>query len=267
MYDINYINDFKKVIEDIVDARIKKNGITNYVSAKVINVNNDNTVDVIIPPDNTKYIKNLLNKTGETLKNGDSVELCTKNGKLSNAWVSVKHGKSNGGASGGWPIGSIYISVLEINPSTYFGGVWELYAKGKTIIGIDPESDTFNIAGVEGGSLTHKHTTGDFTLEIDNIPSHTHKWSQTSFSGAGGHSHSIGWDKDGGGGTNRYTVHDAGTSGAQGTSPTSYVGDHTHSVGGSNSSTGGGQPHNHGDTGEASSLSPYIVCYIWRRIS
>ena len=54
MYDINYINDFKKVIEDIVDARIKKNGITNYVSAKVINVNNDDTVDVIIPPDDTK---------------------------------------------------------------------------------------------------------------------------------------------------------------------------------------------------------------------
>ena len=30
---------------------------------------------------------------------GDSVELCTKNGRLSNSWVAIKYGKNASGSS------------------------------------------------------------------------------------------------------------------------------------------------------------------------
>lgn len=84
--------EFKGVIEDIVDARMSKKGITKFVSAVVKTVNSNGSVDVYLPPDTEKIVSGVLNKTGENLSVGDSVELCTKNGKTSNAWVSVKHG-------------------------------------------------------------------------------------------------------------------------------------------------------------------------------
>jgi len=84
--------EFKGVIEDIVDARMSKKGITKFVSAVVKTVNSNGSVDVYLPPDTEKIVSGVLNKTGEQLSVGDSVELCTKNGKTSNAWVSVKHG-------------------------------------------------------------------------------------------------------------------------------------------------------------------------------
>ena len=93
-FDIKQIAEFKKVIEDIVDARLKSYGITSFVAAVVTKVNDDGTVNVTIPPDNSRFVNNVLNKSSESLSAGDSVELCTKNGRLSNAWVAIKHGKS-----------------------------------------------------------------------------------------------------------------------------------------------------------------------------
>ena len=84
--------EFKGVIEDIVDARISKKGITKFVSAVVKTVNSNGSVDVYLPPDTEKIVSGVLNKTGENLSVGDSVELCNKNKKTNNAWVSVKHG-------------------------------------------------------------------------------------------------------------------------------------------------------------------------------
>lgn len=61
-----------------------------------------------------------------------------------------------------FPVGSIYMSVTDINPSTYFGGTWEqikdvfLLACGSTYK-----------AGATGGEATHQ-------LTIEEMPSHTH---------------------------------------------------------------------------------------------
>ncbi len=98
-FDVKQIAEFKKVIEDIVDARLKSYGITSFVAAVVTKVNDDGTVNVTIPPDNSRFVNNVLNKSNESLSTGDSVELCTKNGRLSNAWVAIKHGKSVSGSS------------------------------------------------------------------------------------------------------------------------------------------------------------------------
>src|SRR5699024_6728084 len=36
-----------------------------------------------------------------------------------------------------YPVGSIYTSTSETNPSEKFGGVWKRFGEGKTLIGID----------------------------------------------------------------------------------------------------------------------------------
>lgn len=100
------VNDFKKVIEDIVDVKINQRGITKYISAKVQSVNADGSANVYLPPDNTNVISNVLNKTGQKLEVGDSVELCTKNGKVNNSWIAVKH-KTNFIASEGLDLGNV----------------------------------------------------------------------------------------------------------------------------------------------------------------
>lgn len=98
-FDTKDIVNFKKVIEDIVDARLQNYGITSFIAAVVTKVNDDGTVNVTIPPDNNRFVNNVLNKSNESLSSGDSVELCTKNGRLSNSWVAIKHGKSSSSGS------------------------------------------------------------------------------------------------------------------------------------------------------------------------
>lgn len=99
-FNTSEISQFRTIIESIVDTRIKRKRITSFVSAVVLNVDENGYVTVFIPPEDQKPITNLLNKTGEVLHTGDSVELATKNGTLSNSWVAVKHGTNNSGGGG-----------------------------------------------------------------------------------------------------------------------------------------------------------------------
>lgn len=60
-----------------------------------------------------------------------------------------------------WPIGSIYISVVNINPSTYFGGTWESFGTGRCLVGVDTSQTEFNTVMKTGGSkYLQKHTHG-----------------------------------------------------------------------------------------------------------
>ncbi len=67
-----------------------------------------------------------------------------------------------------YPVGSIYLSVNSTNPSTLFGGSWEAFAAGRTLVGIDANQDEFNAVNKIGGEKKH-------TLRIDEMPSHDHK--------------------------------------------------------------------------------------------
>lgn len=69
-----------------------------------------------------------------------------------------------------YPIGSIYMSIKDTNPSVFFGGTWERIAKGKTLVGVDENDSDFNVSSKTGGEKTH-------TLTIDEIPSHNHAYS------------------------------------------------------------------------------------------
>lgn len=153
-----------------------------------------------------------------------------------------------------YPIGSIYMSVVNTNPSQFFGGTWVAWGAGRVPVGINTGDGNFNTVEKTGGSSV-------VTLTANQMPSHTHTFTgnATTTGSAGGHTHNIGRDTDGGAGSSRYTVHGSGVSGADATAPTSNAGSHTHSLTpkGTIASTGGGASH--------SNLQPYIVCYMWKR--
>ena len=43
-----------------------------------------------------------------------------------------------------WPIGSIYTSVSSTSPAVLFGGTWEEFGKGRTLVGVDTSDTSFN---------------------------------------------------------------------------------------------------------------------------
>lgn len=137
-----------------------------------------------------------------------------------------------------YPVGSIYFSTNDVNPSTLFGGVWERFANGRAIVGVDASQTEFNTVKKEGGSKTH-------SLTINEMPSHTHSQSP--------HSHSLTITKTSAGG-NSYN----GYLNAQYSGNGSYT-YNTANATASNNNTGGNAAHNN--------LQPYITCYIWTRIS
>lgn len=100
-----------------------------------------------------------------------------------------------------YPVGAIYISVNDVDPTTIFGGVWER-VEGKFLLS-GGGSSGYEI-GSEGGEATHK-------LTVDEIPAHGHgykvfgdeanwnyRWSYSSSGinyGTGGETNSTGGDK------------------------------------------------------------------------
>lgn len=128
-----------------------------------------------------------------------------------------------------WPIGSIYISVVNTNPSQWFGGVWESFGTGRVLVGVDTTQTEFNEVMKTGGSKS-------VTLNINQIPSHYHNMYHTG----------------------RLLYWDSGLAGMgypnyNGATPIQSTWDAR------TANSGGGQAHNN--------LQPYITVYMWRRIS
>ena len=67
-----------------------------------------------------------------------------------------------------YPVGSIYMSVNDTDPSALFGGVWERIAQGRTLIGQGISDQAF-AAGEEGGESAHVMTESE-------LPAHSHKY-------------------------------------------------------------------------------------------
>ena len=66
-----------------------------------------------------------------------------------------------------YPVGSIYISTSSENPGNIYGGTWEEYGKGRTLVGVDSSDSDFSTVEKLGGEKSH-------TLTIDEMPSHNH---------------------------------------------------------------------------------------------
>jgi hypothetical protein len=64
-----------------------------------------------------------------------------------------------------YPVGSLYFSTNSTSPATIYGGTWERYGKGRTLVSVD-ESDTDFTAGKTGGEKTHEHNPGTFGAQV-----------------------------------------------------------------------------------------------------
>ena len=72
-----------------------------------------------------------------------------------------------------WPVGSIYFNSRNVNPNTYFGGIW-VQIVDKFILA----AGDLYAANATGGASTA-------TLSVDNLPSHNHTFTGTEVTTSG----------------------------------------------------------------------------------
>lgn len=74
-------------------------------------------------------------------------------------------------AQGAYPVGAVYLSVTDVDPSSLFGGTWERIG-GRFLLG----ADSIYAAGSTGGEAAH-------TLTVDETPKHNHEIDNLNASG------------------------------------------------------------------------------------
>lgn len=141
-----------------------------------------------------------------------------------------------------YPIGSIYISTNDVNPGTLFTGVWEKI-EGKFLLG----SSSGYVLGGEGGDVSHSHTSAAHSHGYGSL------YAAAQFAGTNGFYYKT---KTGVNFTGNERKKDTGA----GVSTSSSRQEGIQVYG----STGSTTPVN---TGSASSMPPYVVVSIYKRIS
>lgn len=67
-----------------------------------------------------------------------------------------------------YPVGSIYMSTVNTNPSAFFGGTWIAWGSGRVPVGVSSDAE-FNTVEKTGGEKTHK-------LVANEMPKHAHSY-------------------------------------------------------------------------------------------
>ena len=160
-----------------------------------------------------------------------------------------------------YPVGSIYMSVNNVNPSTVFGGTWT-QIKDKFLLAC---GDTYN-NGATGGSATHN-------LAVNQLPSHTHSYDKATTTA----SHTLTVNEMP---SHSHGVPTYGFNKAAGTEAGAGVTDNPSIIQGyvDTQAAGGGQGHSHnissftatnsGGTGSGASINhmpPYLAVNVWVR--
>jgi len=93
-----------------------------------------------------------------------------------------------------YPVGSIYMSINNVNPSTLFGGVWERYAEGRTLIGVTGNAAAQATSGSATVALpNHLHTQTAHAhgmAHLHRMRGHTHTL-QNHVHAVGAHTHAL----------------------------------------------------------------------------
>ena len=165
-----------------------------------------------------------------------------------------------------YPVGSIYFSVKNENPSSKFGGTWVAWGSGRVPVGVNSSDGNFNSVEKTGGAST-------VTLSTAQIPKHTHSVSgYTNSTGAHAHiENDYLWANHKpatGSSYNHKIIVDNAPEGVWFTCReqvggmraemyTERTGSHSHSFSCTSGSSGSGSSH--------TNLQPYITCYMWKR--
>ena len=218
-YDTNFLNNFIEVghtktvyKEDLID-----NGLMTL--EEVEQIEDFRGVQVkLLENDKLEYTISRLSSTKDYTNEElyDMIEALRTQVSSSNIFLKS------------YPVGSVYISTSSTNPGSTYGGTWEEYGKGKTLVGVDSIDSDFNTVEKIGGEKTH-------TLTIDEMPSHSHYLNGTV----------VGWPMNDPSGQEWSVSYNKNTSAP-------YASWRSNSA-----LSGGSQAHNN--------LQPYITVYMWKR--
>lgn len=213
------------------------------------------TIDVVFPKFNMSGSYKIVKTEWDVLR-GEYVgmELGTLSTTLAEA-LGITNSLGTTTSGGGsvsidtiYPVGSIFMSVNNVNPGTYFEDTtWEqikdrfLLAAGDTYTG-----------GATGGAATVKLKASE-----SGVPAHGHGFTQPSVSG-GSHYHALSGSKTAGLGTGDYLRVGYGSTTGKNTATD---GSHSHTVSG-----GAVQQSTAADAASAhENMPPYIAVYMWKR--
>lgn len=138
------------------------------------------------------------------------------------------------------PIGSIIWNSDNVSPAEYWGGIWERFAKGQVVVGVDENDSDFVGATSslnEDGTYGYDDKSGgekEHTLIISEMPSHKHTINNPSVPT----------------GENQVVVPSLAGTAIYGTIGYSWN---------PTAKTGGDEAHNN--------LQPYVTAYAWRRLA
>lgn len=177
-----------------------------------------------------------------------------------------------------YPVGSIYMSVNNTNPSSLFGGTWVAWGSGRVPVGVNTNDANFSTVEKTGGASTVTLTTTQIPAHAHGLNNHTHSLNK--------HTHGVGTLKTAENGDHAHAIKKSQFSPSGSTSGKFYVntdsssfsstatntaGAHTHTISGSTAAASGntgaasGNTANAGGGGAHSNLQPYITCYMWKR--
>ena len=150
---MNELNNFFLGVQQVAQDAVDKAPYDRTFRGVIEEINGDGTCNVRI---NGRTYENILYKVA--INQGDVVDVLFPQ---NNPRLMIVQGTNNL-LDKIYPIGSIYISTHNTNPSTLFGGSWQ-QIKDTFLLSA---GDTY-VAGATGGEATH-------TLTIDEMPSHNH---------------------------------------------------------------------------------------------
>ena len=139
-----------------------------------------------------------------------------------------------------YPVGSIYMSVVNVSPAAFLGGTWQAIEQGRMLMAAGSSWQ----AGTTGGNAYH-------TLTVQEMPAHDHSATETA---AGGHTHGA---STGSAGAHSHSgsALEAGAHAHNASTGTAGSHDHASSMGtagahdhGGNLRTAGDGGHSHGGT-------------------